>query len=110
MTACPPITAHLLLVPHGAAAEDRHLGHGARLQLLQRAAARPQQLAHEVELRNEFVLTTITSRFPQFQEVETWNILKVFIKFSITIVPGLTLGCCLVGTSTLVASLTAFSL
>ena len=34
---------------------------------------------------SKFVLTTITSRFPQFQ-VETPNILKVFIKFSITIV------------------------
>ena len=43
----------LLLIPHGAAAEDRHLGHRARLQLLEGAAPRTEQFADKIKLKKQ---------------------------------------------------------
>ena len=42
---------HLLLVPHGALAQDGHLGHGLLLEPLQRVALGPEDLAHKVKLK-----------------------------------------------------------
>ena len=43
---------YLFLVPHGSAAENRHLGARLLLQPLQRVAFGTKQLANEVELEN----------------------------------------------------------
>ena len=46
----------MLFIAHGAPAQDRHLGHGVVLQLLQRVPPRAQQLTHEVKLKRKVEL------------------------------------------------------
>ena len=57
----------LLLVPHGAAPEDRHLGHRARLELLEGAAPGPEEFADKIKLKQaELVVIFMTSRLVNF--------------------------------------------
>ena len=57
----------LLLVPHGAAPEDRHLGHRARLKLLERAAPGAEEFADKIKLKQaELVVIFMTSRLVNF--------------------------------------------
>jgi hypothetical protein len=45
----------MLFIPHGAPAQNRHLGHGLLLQHLQRATTWSQQFPHKVELKIDFL-------------------------------------------------------
>ena len=54
------LVANLLLVPHGASAQNRHLRHGVLLQSLQGVAFGPKQLPDEVKLEQNKTLHNAT--------------------------------------------------
>ena len=54
------LVANLLLVPHGASAQNRHLRHGVLLQSLQGVAFGPKQLPDEVKLERNKTLHNAT--------------------------------------------------
>jgi hypothetical protein len=67
--------ANLLLVPHGASAQNRHLRHGVLLKSLQGVAFGPKELPDEVKLekRKKIIDYTCISR----RKYEDFGVLDV---------------------------------